>query len=122
VFKPVMLMAMLFSVGAVAQTMTIDGEVFRDPTQPPQLAPAVLPAGAAGPAPDLSSRMNLVVSFVRAGGTQPVAIINNTVLTIGESIDGAMVTDIRPGQVVMTAQGQEFVLSTFGRSVREPVN
>ena len=103
-----------------AQTTVIDGEIFRDPTRPPSMTAAALTgevllgSGALNPA-------NYIVSFIRTGATRPVAVINNQTLTIGDEINGAYVTDIRDREVVLSAQGQEYVLSTVGRSVREPV-
>lgn len=113
------------TVSAQAQrSQMIDGELLRDPTQPPTAA------GAASGLTDLVEvggatltldRANYVVSFIRTGGRQPVVVINNTTLTIGDEIEGARVVDIRSGEVVLAAQNQEFVLTTFSRPVREPV-
>jgi hypothetical protein len=108
----------------VQRTQTIDGELLRDPTQPPAMAGAVsvitdlVEVGGASLTLD---RTNYVVSFIRTGGSQPVVVINNTTLTVGDEIEGARVVDIRSGEVVLAAQNQEFVLTTFSRPVREPI-
>lgn len=121
----IVLAACLFSGYVMAQTVMIDGELFRDPTRPPSATTSAAAVTAAvdvgGPALALSNRLNYVVSFVRTGGSRPIAVINNTQLTIGDEIEGVRVVDIRNGEVVLAADGQEYVLSTYARSVREPV-
>ncbi|MDH7942698.1 hypothetical protein QGM61_02600 [Pseudohongiella sp. SYSU M77423] len=111
------------SSGLAAQTLTIDGEVFRDPTQP---LPIVLTMQAAevldvgGPEIAINNT-NYVVSFVRTGGSRPVAVINDRQLTIGDNVDGAEIVDIRNGEVVLSAAGRDYVLTAFTRSIREPI-
>jgi hypothetical protein len=121
---PVMaLSVMMSSAVASAQTLTIDGEVFRDPTQPPPIglamqAAEVLDAGG----PEIAiNNTNYVVSFVRTGGSRPIAVINDRQLTIGDNVDGAEIVDIRNGEVVLSAAGRDYVLTAFTRSIREPV-
>lgn len=98
----------------------IDGEMLRDPMQPVsayrrnfQTATDVLP--------ELPNRSDFTVNFVRAGGRSPVAVINNQTLTIGDELSGMRIMDIRAGEVVLAASGQEYVLTTFGSAVRTPV-
>ncbi len=110
------------SAAVSAQTLTIDGEVFRDPTQPPNRvavqAVEVLDAGG----PEIAiNNTNYVVSFVRTGGSRPIAVINDRQLTIGDNVDGAVIVDIRNGEVVLSAAGRDYVLTAFTRSIREPV-
>lgn len=105
------------------RSQMIDGELLRDPTQPPSMGITavisdIVEVGSASLTLDQASFM---VSFIRTGGSQPVAVINNTTLTIGDEIEGARVVDIRNGEVVLSAQDQEYVLTTFSRPVREPV-
>jgi hypothetical protein len=116
---------MLFLAAALAAqaqsvTVTIDGEVLRDPMQPPW---AILPSiNAVDVAPQTGPRLSsLRLSFVRAGGLNPVAVINDTQVTIGDEIEGAPIVDIRPGEVVLVIDGEEQVLSRFVQSVRTPV-
>ncbi|WP_156412634.1 hypothetical protein [Pseudohongiella spirulinae] len=112
------------ALGQSQRTQMIDGELFRDPTQPPVVAGAlsvVTDLVEVGGASLTLNRTDYVVSFIRTGGSQPVVVINNTTLTIGDEIEGARVVDIRSGEVVLAAQNQEFVLTTFSRPVREPL-
>jgi len=124
VFKIWMLLLVLIPLQAHAQsvTVTIDGEVFRDPMQPPW---AILPSintvvddVATQTGPRLSS---LRLSFVRSGGLTPIAVINDTQVTIGDIIEGAPIVDIRPGEVVLIIDGEEQVLNRAVQSVRTPV-
>jgi hypothetical protein len=105
-----------------ASTIEINGEIYRDPTQPswavdvPTLGAMAVEAPPAGP--DLS---RLRLSFVRAGGLSPVAVINNQSYTLGDVIEGAEIREIRPGEVVFYVNGEPRVLSTATRPVRTPV-
>lgn len=130
-FMPGLLMVLTLVTGlahapaALAQTMTIDGETFRDPTRPATAAASatsvVAEVVAVGAATVAIDRANFELSFIRTGGSRPIAVINNKQLTIGDEIDGVTVVDIRSGEVVLSAQGQQYVLTTFSRPVREPV-
>lgn len=105
------------------QTIEIDGEVFRDPTQPPwavassaQNAMTVAEEVPAGP--DFSL---LRLTFVRAGGLTPVAVINSQQYSVGDQIEGAEIVEIRSGAVVFNVDGEERILSSFTGSVRQPL-
>jgi hypothetical protein len=117
-----MLLSLFFVSGlALAQgrIVTIDGEDFRDPMQPPWAVTDIrITESAAASGPRLSE---LSLSFVRAGGLSPVAVINDTQVTVGDEIEGAPVVEIRPGEVVLLIDGEEQVLTRFLRPVRTPV-
>ncbi|OFE12902.1 hypothetical protein PHACT_06895 [Pseudohongiella acticola] len=117
-----MLLSLFFVSGlALAQgrSVTIDGETFRDPMQPPWAVTDIrITESAAASGPRLSE---LSLSFVRAGGLSPVAVINDTQVTVGDEIEGAPVVEIRPGEVVLLIDGEEQVLTRFLRPVRTPV-
>ncbi len=105
---------------AQGMAVIIDGESFRDPMQPPW---AVLPDSnmtvrGQQSGPRLSS---LRLSFVRSGGLTPIAVINDTQVTVGDEIEGVPVVAIRPGEVVLLIDGEEQVLSRFTQSVRTSV-
>jgi len=118
----ILLLLVTFSSLVLAQsvTVTIDGEVFRDPMQPPW---AILPSmNTVEVVPERETLLNsLQLSFVRSGGLTPIAVINGTQVTIGDLIEGASVEDIRPGEVVLVINGEERVLSRIAQSVRTPV-
>ncbi|WP_237132956.1 hypothetical protein [Pseudohongiella sp. O18] len=120
-----LLAAVTIGSSLTAQTLTIDGEVFRDPTQPPPSGIAMQAAEAmavvAGGPEIAINNTNYVVSFVRTGGNRPIAVINDRQLTIGDIVDGAEIMDIRNGEVVLSAAGRDYVLTAFTRSIREPV-
>jgi hypothetical protein len=104
----------------LAQMIEIDGEVFRDPTQPANVVYQDIEAASI----DDVSRMSLSsfnLSFVRSGGLNPVAVINNRTVSVGDEIEGVIVAAIRPGAVVLMIEGEEQVLNLFGKSVRQAI-
>jgi hypothetical protein len=108
----------------LGQTIQIDGEFFRDPTQPPgttQSAELIdITSTEAVVAVEVTLN-NLSLQFVRSGGINPVAVINSQPLTVGDSIDGATIKEIRPGTVVLDIQGIEHELAIFKRPVRQAI-
>lgn len=99
------------------QGQLIDGEYFRDPTQPA----AVTQAARESLGVSAAAATNFTVNFVRSGGSSPMAVINQQRLQIGDRIEGALLTDIRPGSVVLSINGFEQEISVFQQSVRRPV-
>lgn len=102
-----------------SQTIEIDGEVYRDPTQPPGAIyqeSAVISSEQEVPRIALS---NFTLSFVRSGGINPVAVINNRTVTEGDEVSGAVVARIQAGAVVLLIEGQEQVLSLYRQPVRQ---
>lgn len=97
----------------------IDGEMLRDPMQP--VSAYRNNTTAMDILPELPNRSDFTVNFVRAGGSSPVAVINNRSLTVGDELSGMRIMEIRAGEVVLAASGQEYVLTTFGSAVRTPV-
>ena len=131
IFRPVEIkrMVMLLLLGAsvngvlLAQSIEIDGEIFRDPTQPPWAVMSGSPDSMSvevdvPSGPDFSL---LRLSFVRAGGLAPVAVINNRQYSLGDEIEGAEIVAIRSGEVVFSIDGEERILSTFSNSVRQAI-
>lgn len=53
---------------------------------------------------------NLEVQGMVWGSTNPQAIINNTVVKIGEAVDGAQVLDIRKEGVYILYGGKQYIL------------
>lgn len=97
----------------------VDGEMLRDPMQP--VSAYRNNRTAIDVLPELPNRSDFTVNFVRAGGSSPVAVINNRSLTVGDELSGMRIMEIRAGEVVLAASGQEYVLTTFGSAVRTPV-
>lgn len=106
-------------------TQTIDGEVLRDPTRPFAVA-RISRAGAEGAADSsrllpagLFARNNFNVTFIRDGGTSPMAVINEQRVTIGDLVGGATVVAISSAGVTLSINGLEQVITTFGPTVKE---
>lgn len=119
-----MMLASLWSVIALAQPLgvvrMIDGEMLRDPMQP--VSAYRTNSAVQTTLPELPNRSDFTVSFIRAGGNSPVAVINNRSLTVGDELSGMRIMEIRAGEVVLGAAGQEYVLTTFGSAVRTPIS
>lgn len=118
------LMLAVLPMIAIAQSSgevrVIDGERLRDPMQP---ITAYRSQNAVQEMPSrLPNSSEFTVSFIRAGGSSPVAVINNRSMTVGDELSGMRIMEIRAGAVVLGAAGQEYVLTTFGNAVRTPVN
>lgn len=116
----------LMGGAVVAQDGYVDGELFRDPTLPAYMAGAGTGAGDAT-SPGVGLRQGLdrsqyVLSFIRTGGGNPMAVINDQSLSIGDRLGDALVRDIRPTEVILVIGGQELVVSTISLPVRESVN
>ena len=96
----------------------IDGENFIDPTRPffaidtsdiePDLTRSVIPIGY-----DLT--------FIRAGSSSPMAVINNRQVTIGDVVSNALVIAIERSSVTLLISGEERRIDLYG-SVKAPVS
>lgn len=111
-------------IATYGQTIQIDGEFFRDPTQPPGSAQAAELIDVTSTEAVVAAEVtlnNLSLQFVRSGGINPLAVINSQPLTIGENIDGATIKEIGPGKVLLDIQGMEYELALFKRPVRQAI-
>ena len=61
---------------------------------------------------------NYDLSFVRAGGDHPIAVINQQQLTIGDVIGDAEVIVIDRGGVTLSVNDEEHRVSLYGVSVK----
>ena len=95
----------------------IDGEELLDPTRPFQLTAVN----------DDALILDLIrtvipstydLSFVRAGGDHPIAVINQQQLTIGDVIGGAEVIVIDRGGVTLRVNNEEQRVSLYGVNVK----
>ena len=95
----------------------IDGETLVDPTRPIQVTAAnndTLIVDLVRT--DVPSNYDL--SFVRAGGDHPIAVINQQQLTIGDVIGDAEVIVIDRGGVTLSVNDEEHRVSLYGVSVK----
>lgn len=103
-------------------TREFDGQTLRDPTQPPgaslpmqsdgEIDQALLDAGA-------GAIRRYRVSFIRAGGREPMAVINDESVTVGEEVGGARVVAISSGQVELDVNGETRTIRPWrGNAVR----
>lgn len=101
------------SVNAQEQ-IVIGGLAYRDPTQPPGVNRDVaLTTTAPG-------RTAYTVSFIRAGGSSSVAVVNSQMVSVGDSVDRALVREIRPDRVILEVDGQMLEISTYRAAFRTP--
>lgn len=99
----------------------IDGEELADPTVP--LAELLIENEGI----DLSSLFqnivpeNFELSFIRASTTNPMAVINEQRVTVGDLIGGATVTKISRSSVTLLIQDEERVIGLYDTSVKRAV-
>ena len=119
VFRIRSIITLLVSVLLAGTSMAdvIDGEELVDPTRPFQFTAVN----------DDASILDLIrtvvpssydLSFVRAGGDNPIAVINQQQLTIGDVIGGAEVIVIDRGGVTLRVNNEEQRVSLYGVSVK----
>lgn len=113
-------------LSSVVQADIIDGEELRDPTRP---ADAVRPASGAqngllsGVLNSASGLLNrgYSVSFIRAGGNEPVAMINEQLVKTGDMIGEAEVVAIEADSVSLRVNGIVQRVSSFDGSLKSKV-
>jgi hypothetical protein len=112
VFKPTLsflgaaIMALSASAALSQEQRFIDGQMYRDPTQP---LGAQRLQGFDG---RMTIRRSYQVSFIRTGGERPVAVVNGTAVSIGDEIEGARVLQISGDAVTLRVDGEELVITT----------
>lgn len=98
----------------------IDGEEFRDPTQPVVALGPVVSAGPSGVFGSFSTA-NLKLSFVRDSSTSPMAVINDKRVTIGDEINGALVVAIDRNGVTLRINDEESRINLYSTNIKSPV-
>ena len=118
------LASILFIYGlscTIVNAEIIDFEELIDPTQP-LIATKVEKSGLA-----LSNIFRNIVpanydlTFIRASNTNPIAIINNQRVTLGDAIGGAIVTKISRSSVTLSTEDIEQVIGLYNTSVKRAV-
>ena len=111
----------------VVQADLIGGEELRDPTRP---ADVMMPPSAEGAAGLLSGLINdaagllsrrYAVSFIRAGGSEPVAMINEQLVKAGDTIGEAEIIAIDADSVSLMINGEVQRVSSFDGSVKSKI-
>lgn len=114
-FTQLIAMLMLLPCSAIAQEqIVIDGLAYRDPTQPPGVS-REQPLTSSAP-----GRVAYAVTFIRAGGANTVAVVNSQVVSVGDTVDRAIVTAIEPDKVMLEVDGETLEISTFRAAFRTP--
>ncbi len=111
-------------VAAAAATAQIDGEKLADTIRPGGARVSEQPsaqAPQAGQSRGLPVASDFSVSFIRAGGDNPVAVVNGETVGVGDTVGGAEVTAIERGRVRLLLNGSEAVVSAWADGVRQPV-
>ncbi len=96
--------------------LLIDGEAFRDPTRPPRANVVQVPGA------DNATSRGYEVTFIRAGSESSAAVINGTLVTVGDSIDGATVQAIGTDSVTLDVAGQTVEINAFRAGFRSSAN
>lgn len=92
----------LFLGGSCLQALSLP-----DPTKPPQWDPA-----------QMKSAQNLELSEIMTSSGHTVAIINGTVLTEGESIEGYTITKIKPDAVYLQGANGSLMIPLLSQHVK----
>ena len=116
---------MLFAITtAGVNAEVIDGEELADPTRPLQFSSQ---SGNEDDEPAVQNFFRRIIpdtfslSFIRAGGNTPMAIINQRQLTVGDIIDDAEVIAIDRDGVTLRTSDEEKRISLYGISVKSNV-
>lgn len=123
-----LLLSVLLMSAVSAQAEMIDGEDLKDPTRPMGVSASMaaegngrgvgsLLAGLLGGATDLLSG-GYTVSFIRAGGTDPVAMINDQLVRAGDRVGEAEVVSIDRDRVSLRIDGEVREIMGFDSSVK----
>ena len=108
------ILSALFSCSALAaETIVIDGVVYRDPMQPKGVNRTAAEEGRIG-------QMTYEVTFIRTGGEINVAVVNGLTVGEGDTVDGALVKAIDKDTVTLDVNGESLDISTFRASFRTP--
>ncbi len=111
--------------GNLARAELFDGEELKDPTRPAG-APLVMSdeeqeegffAGLFGSATQLLNS-GYTVSFIRAGGAEPVAMVNDQLVRTGDSIGDAQVVAIDSEGVSLRVNGEIQRVTSYSSSVK----
>lgn len=120
--------SLLLIVQSMAHADIIDGEEFRDPTRPLEVAQPVTEDGeGAGRIATFLDRFRgetpptFEVTFVRASSTSPMAVVNEQRVTLGDVVNGATVVGIDRNGVTLAVDGLERHFGMFSNSVKSPV-
>lgn len=98
----------------------IDGEDFRDPTEPIVSAAPVREVESGGLFSAFAPSA-FTLTFVRDSDTSPMAVINDTRVTIGDRINGALVVAIDRNGVTLRVNDEDSRINLFSTSVKSPV-
>ncbi|MCP5357093.1 MAG: hypothetical protein H7A06_03000 [Pseudomonadales bacterium] len=123
-----LLLSVVLMSAVSAQAEMIDGEDLKDPTRPMGVSASMaaegngrgvgsLLAGLLGGATDLLSG-GYTVSFIRAGGTDPVAMINDQLVRAGDRVGEAEVVSIDRDRVSLRIDGEVREIMGFDSSVK----
>lgn len=117
-----LLLLALPSLSASAETF--GGEELKDPTRPAGAAAVASEgegflAGLFGSATSLLSS-NYKVTFIRAGGTEPVAMINEKLVKTGDMIGEAEVISIDAQSVSLRVNGAIQRVASYSDTVKTP--
>lgn len=106
--------------GQVAAEL-IDGEEFADPTQPLMVGAVGESVGLLDFARPATTPSNFKLTFVRASNTSPMAVINSERVTVGDTIDGALVVSIERSGVTLRINDADSRLSLYSTNIKSPV-
>ena len=98
----------------------VDGEELVDPTRPLFLSSVTSDETDVDVAGFIRSVVpsSYDVSFIRASGSTPMAVVNSERVTVGDTIGGAEVIEIGRNSVTLLINGEERTVSIFDTALK----
>lgn len=94
----------------------IDGEELIDPTRPLFQNTSII-----SDQPSVVDTTGFELTFVRAGSTSPIAVINKQQVRLGDVIGGALVFAIDRNGVTLLRNNEEIRINVHGTGIKAPV-
>lgn len=106
-------------LAAQGQNVTVDGEVFVDPTRPLFWTQSA-ETSVERVLPTRIQPSNYLVSFVRTGSRSPIAVVNEQRVTIGDVIGGATVVEIDRSGIILEIGEERARISLYSTNIKGP--
>jgi len=114
--------ALVMVIAAFSNADVIDGENLVDPTRP-----FFTNINSESDSDSILEMVRTVVpssyelTFIRAGSSAPMAVINDQQVTIGDMIGGAVVMTIDRSSVTLLINDEEKQINLYGTNIKAPV-
>ncbi len=114
-------LGLALAISSAAFADIIEGEELVDPTRPLEFAKGPTAATDLGSLFRNIVPANFDISFIRASSDNPIAVINNLQVTVGDVIGGATVSSIGRDSVTLLINDEEQIINLYKTSVKSAV-